>query len=1264
MPTIKPDSAAIQQYYRILQEAEGQEALHEGNVRAAFENLLRDTARDVKGWSLVNELGERRERNRVEYDGVLRDANRLPHGYWEAKDTQDDLETEIRKKRDKGYRFDNIIFEDTRTAVLFQNGLEVVRRDLHQPEQVADLLNRFYGHEIEPFKKFEEAVAYFQGEIPHIALGLKEKIETAHRDNKKFKTAFDDFMELCRAALNPNLSVAAADEMLIQHMLTERLIRKVFDVEEFTRRNVIAAEIEKVIDSLASQHFNRSDFLGALDRFYTAIEDAADELATFAEKQDFINHVYERFFQGYSIKIADTHGIVYTPQPIVDFMCAAVEEVLQNEFGVKLGDDGVYVIDPCTGTGNFAVNLLRRAHERNPRQFERFYREQLFANEVMLMPYYIASLNIEHAFYELTGHYEPFDGICFVDTLDMAEGPQMRLSFMTEKNTARVERQKAAPITVIIGNPPYNVGQLSENDNNKNRVYEVIDKRVNETYSKDSHASSKSKLNDAYVKFFRWGTDRLQNRNGIVCFVSNNGFIRGMAFDGFRKHLTQDFDAIYHFDFKGNARTSGERRRQEGGNIFSDQIRVGIGITVLVRTNSGDKPKIHYHTVDNYWKAEQKNKYLASFHSLSDVSWLTLQPDNRYTWLVPEHADEYSQFITIGGKETKLTNKPDSEAIFNLYSLGVVTARDNVVFDFNRDTLVERVKQFIENYNAEVDRYMRSSNKLNIDDFVNYDSIKWSRDLKLDLERGNYAEYDGNKVRLSQYRPFCKQHLFYDRILNEETRLFNSIFRANETDNQIICLSGVGHEVFRCLIANHIVEYKFSNPSNGGTQCFPFYVYDADGTNRRENITDWALAQFRGRYGNEPLPKHREGSEAASDSSPMLGGGWEGVTEATQGKGWAVAFSPKDLYDKIKPFARQMRSDMTPAEEHLWQRIRHKRIFDYKFRRQHPIDRFIVDFYCTEARLVIEVDGAIHEYTQEEDALRQAYLESLGLRVLRFTNGDVLQHTDAVVERIGEVLLENEPHPQPLPKHREGSNAESDSSPMHGETHAPDSSPMFGGGREGVNMPGGGTEGVITKWDIFYYVYGLLHHPAYRERYADNLKRELPRIPFAPEFWPFADAGRKLAELHLNYETIEPYQLEWVTTPPVSYRVEKMRLVNPHPAAQSSSPPYVWGGAGGGVVPSYKTYDSLVVNPTLTLQGIPAEAYEYRLGNRSALEWVIDQYQVSEDKRSGIVSDPNGYSDDERYIVDLVERVVQVSVKTAHIVRGLAALPFAESVGT
>jgi len=266
-----------------------------------------------------------------------------------------------------------------------------------------------------------------------------------------------------------------------------------------------------------------------------------------------LNVVYERFFQGYSVKVADTHGIVYTPQEIVDFMCSSVAEVLQSEFGKTLGDEGVNILDPCTGTGNFIVNLIGRIPKRD---LPRMYREQLFANEVMLMPYYIAALNIEHAYYERTGEYEPFEGLCFVDTLDLAEAKQRTFGFMTERNTERVQRQKETPITVVIGNPPYNVGQLNENDNNKNRKYDVVDKRIAQTYAKDSQATNKNVLSDAYVKFFRWAVDRLGNREGVVCLVSNNSFVSKFAFDGMRKHLLQDFTGVRHVDLHGDVRVN------------------------------------------------------------------------------------------------------------------------------------------------------------------------------------------------------------------------------------------------------------------------------------------------------------------------------------------------------------------------------------------------------------------------------------------------------------------------------------------------------------------------------------------------------------------------------------------------------------------------------------------------------------------------------------------------------------------------------------
>ncbi len=1217
--TIKPNNPAIDAYYATLKSLEKQQVSHEGGVRRAFGELLKDTAKARK-WVLVEELSEKSKRNQrsIRLDGTLRDQWRLPHGYWEAKDTDDDLDVEIGKKRQKDYPFTNIIFEDTQTAVLFQDSHEVMRTDVQDRDQLARLLTYFYNYESEPFTNFEQAVDHFQQEIPHIAQNLKAKIDSAHTDNKPFQTAFADFIELCRTALNPNISPAAVDEMLIQHMLTERIIRKVFNVETFTRRNVIAAEVEKVIDSLTGRFFNRQEFLGALDRFYTAIENAADRLATFSDKQQFINTVYEKFFQGYSVDIADTHGIVYTPQEIVDFMCAAVEEVLADEFGKKLGDDDVYIIDPATGTGNFVVNLLRCAYISNPRHFERFYREQLFANEVMLMPYYIASLNIEHEYYDLTGQYESFEGICFVDTLDLAEGTQMRFSFMTEENTARVERQKQAPITVIIGNPPYNVGQINENDNNKNRKYEVVDKRVSETYAKDSKATLNTKLYDAYVKFFRWSTDRLQNRAGVVCFVTNNGFVEGIAFDGFRKNLLDDFTTVYHLDLGGNV-----RRNQPGhsiSNVFD--IRVGVGITIAIRSAKDEKRKVFYHRIPDDWRKEEKLAYLAENvdldgkqNSLNTVAWEELKPNQVNTWLVSEYFDEYNHLIPLGTKEAKSQRGLNSETIFKIYSHGVSTNRDTTVYDFISDILLNRIVEFAEAYNTEVDRYKRQGSPQDVDTFLTYNRVKWSRNLKRHLRNGDYLLSDKNNLRACLYRPFTYRYLYFADIAVDESGRFQDIFpnSKSELENQVLVIPGPGNrKEYGSLVIRHITSLDIAFEK---AQCFPFYVYDEDGGNRRENITDWALAQFRAQY--FPTP----------DSPPQRIG--EGLGEGTfpsqaVNTGWAHTYRvDSDLYRKIKPLAREMRTEPTAAENHLWQRLRRKQIHGYKFRRQHVIDRFIIDFFCADARLVVEVDGPTHEYTEAEDALRTEFLESLGLHVLRFTNGEVLQSTDAVVERIGEVLLNS---PNAL---------------LNATAKRPG----------GIGRAGEESESrAITKWDIFYYVYGLLHHPEYRERYADNLKRELPRIPFAPDFWAFSDAGRKLADLHLNYEDVEPYELEWETAGRIDYRVEKMRLKDPLPGPPQS--------IRAGEKPAYRVYETLVYNDTLTLKGIPPEVFDYRLGNRSALEWVIDQYRVKTDKRSGIVSDPNGYSDDERYIVNLVEKVIRVSLETVKIVDELARLPF------
>ena len=898
-------------------------------------------------------------------DGTFRDEYFLNRGYWEAKDTNDNLEAEIQKKIAKGYPLTNIIFEDTQRAYLYQNGQVAMQADLTQRAQLTNLLITFFSYTEPAHEDFSSAVEDFKQRVPDLARGLVQIIQDAHATNTAFQKAFQSFFTLCRESLNPNLSEAAVDEMLVQHLLTERLIRTIFDSQDFIRRNVIAREVETVIDALVSRAFNRHEFLKSLDTFYLAIESAAKTIENFSEKQHFLNAVYERFFQGYSVKAADTLGIVYTPQEIVDFMCASVEQVLQDEFGKTLSDTSVNILDPCTGTGNFIVNLLRRTPRRD---LKRMYTEQLFANEVMLLPYYIAALNIEHAYYERTGAYERFDGLCFVDTLELAEGSEQQFAFMTEENTARVERQKTAPITVIIGNPPYNVGQINENDNNKNRKYKVIDERIRVTYSKDSKATLNTKLYDPYVKFFRWAVERLEDRDGIVCFVTNNSFVDQIAFDGMRKNLLQDFTKIYHTDLHGNVR---ENPKLSGTthNVFG--IQVGVGITVAVRNAQHDNRALLYHRVPEYWRKEEKLSWLEERQNVTAVKWKTLQPDNNHTWLVPVYADEFGSLLPLSSKEAKSGKDKSGEILFRTYSSGVCTNSDAYVYGFNRSLLVDRAKNMVENFNTELDRWKRSNKPKDLNTFLKVDEtvLKWIRNTKRVFLRGNYVDFDLASIRTSLYRPFTKRFLFFNPVFNEDTYRLPSMFPAgsSETENRLICVSDIGHRAGFSTLVMDILPDQHLLASLDRFQCFPFYIYNKDGTNRRENITDWSLKQFQDHYRN-------------------------------------------------------------PS---------------------------------------------------------------------------------------------------------------------------------------------------ITKWDIFYYVYGLLHHSGYREKFADNLKLELPRIPFAPDFQAFMSAGKQLARLHLKYETLEPYDLHWIESDdvPLSYRVDRMKL--------------------------NKDKTALIVNDSLTLAGIPTDAFVYRLGNRS-----------------------------------------------------------------
>lgn len=685
---LKPTNAPVKAYYATLQRFARGHFDNEGNIRGAFEDLLKKCARQFD-WTLVPEYPiPRKEGHPLSVDAALLDAFNLPRGYWEAKDTKDTLEVEMKKKFEAGYPRSNILFQRPDRALLFQDGRIAFHGPITEAQKLVDVLHLFFEWRQPDHDSWDRAVSDFSDRIPEIARGAMKLIDDERRTNRAFVERFAAFAELCRESINPDLKDEAVEEMLVQHLLTERIFRRIFDNPEFTRRNVIAAEIEKVIDSLTRRQFSRDAFLRELDPFYRAIEQAASTVETYSEKQKFLNTIYERFFQSFNRKQADTHGIVYTPQPIVDFMVRSVEEILRTEFGRSLSDKDVHILDPFVGTGNFITRVMK---EIKTSSLPHKYKEELHCNEVMLLPYYIASMNIEHAYLDRTGEYEPFEGICLVDTFELAEPKQTGFEFMNEGNTERIRKQKKAPIFVVIGNPPYNMGQVNENDQNKNRKYKHMDARVQETYTRASTATLRSKLSDPYVKAFRWASDRIR-AGGIVAFVSNDSFVDQIAFDGMRKYLAHEFDKIYVLDLGGNVRKN-PKLSGTTHNVFG--IQVGVAITLLVKTAAHDITKqgeIFYASVGADWKKEQKYGQLSDWEDLHGAPWQQLAPDAKYTWLTEGLSGDFDRFIPVA-------STAKSKRLFSEHSLGVSTNRDAVVYDFEKSKLLDRASEFINRYN-------------------------------------------------------------------------------------------------------------------------------------------------------------------------------------------------------------------------------------------------------------------------------------------------------------------------------------------------------------------------------------------------------------------------------------------------------------------------------------------------------------------------------------------------------------------------------------
>ena len=993
----------------------------ESVVREAFKDLL-------KGWGKQHELVfipeyklDSATKDTRYVDGALLYELRVPFGYWEAKDAKDDIDAEIEFKFKRGYPQDNIIFEDSTQAVLIQHREEVMRCSVTDVHALEKLLKLFFGFERAEIADFRKAVAQFKTDLPAVLDALRSMIELEHAANAAFAKASKRFLKHAQEAINPSLTAADVREMLIQHILTEEIFSKVFD-SEFHRENNVARELYKLEATFFTGGLKKSTLKG-LEAYYAAIRAAAAQIGNHHEKQTFLKVIYENFYKVYNAKAADRLGVVYTPNEIVRFMIEGADWLCEKHFGRNLIDKDVEILDPATGTGTFICELLE--HFRgSPAKLKHKYQEELHANEVAILPYYVANLNIEATYAAITGEYAEFKNLCFVDTLDnvglhtSAHGQTADLfAGVSEENVARIKRQNARKISVVIGNPPYNANQANENDNNKNREYPSIDARIKQTYIAESTAQ-KTKGYDMYRRFFRWSSDRLSD-NGVIAFVTNNNFIDAKEADGLRKVMAREFNEVWVVDLKGNARTSGERRRQEGGNVFHDQIRVGVAVWFCLKKQGTHGCRILYEAVRDYAKEDEKREFLVA-QRLSERKFAQIRPDEKGHWLNLT-SNDFDGLMPLIDKSAKLSKKESLEkAVFKIYGNGINTARDDWVTDFDAELLTAKVQFFLGEYAG----FKASSTEFGT-------VIKWSRNLKNKLRRGSTEAFNSARLRRYAYRPYLPQFGYVSKLLIDELGQWPSFDGPGNRSINFPAAKG-----FYALASDLPTDFHFT----GDTKLTSLFRYDEQGR-RIDNITDWALAQFKKHY------------------QPGAG-------------------------KKTRP---------------------------------------------------------------------------------------------------------------------------------------------------------------ITKEAIFHYVYAVLHDPLYREKYAQNLKREFPRIPLYGSasvsadaaFWQWAAWGEALMALHIGYEGVQPFALTRSDEPDIKVRA----------AGQSPKP----------LLKAAKDAGRIAIDSETSLAGVPAAAWRYLLGNRCAIDWVLDQHKEKKPKDPTIRAKFNTYrlADHKERLIDLLMRVTTVSVETVAIVEAM-----------
>lgn len=903
--------------------------------------------------------------------------------------------------------------------------------------------------------------------VGEVAKKFIRRIAALVQDNPVARARFDEFVKGLQKNINDSVDRGQAIEMLAQHLITRPVFDALFKDYEFVTNNPVSRSMQGMIEFLETQGLEMET--AVLDKFYASVRINVGNIDNLEGKQTIIKNLYEKFFKGAFPLTVEKLGIVYTPVECVDFIIHSVEAILQDEFGSSLTDENVHILDPFTGTGTFITRLLQSGCIKKE-DMERKYRSEIHCNEIVLLAYYVADVNIESVYHDIMRpeKYQTYDGICLTDTFQLSEGDsgaggQQQFGECFPENSERARKQKKTPVRVIIGNPPYSIGQRSANDKAQNLKYSNLETRIGETYAKYCSASSAKPLYDSYIKAFRWASDRLPREDGgIVAFISNGMWIDGNANDGMRKCLEDEFTSIYVFNLRGNARTQGELRRKEKDNVFGQGTRTTIAITFLVKNPAKTgKAVIHYHDIGDYLTQKEKLNIVREFKSIRNIDWDIIEPTEKYDW-INQRDGLFDSLILLGDKGSK----GSQQTIFvPFYSNGLQTNRDSWSYNASVEKLQNNMIRSIDFYNHQVETVQDKGDIL-------YDSMQfvWTTECLNDFSNRVKYNFNDASIREAVYRPYFKQNLFFYPPLIHRQAQIPKIFPDDTVENRVICVNCIsGPRDFACLMTDQTPDLNCI----GATQCFPLYYYEPnknrhrtlfDGANeddafiRRDGITDWILKEIRKRFGN------------ASN---------------------------------------------------------------------------------------------------------------------------------------------------------------------------------------------------ITKEMIFYYVYGILHSRDYRERFAADLKKSLPRIPIVESLNDFMDFylyGRKLAELHLRYETVPPYPGVVVQGDRAVKMVKSKDPETGEMIEDTANPDdYDYFRVDKLRFKSKEDKSTIFYNSNITIENIPEKAHEYVVNGKSAIDWIVERYCVSQDKKTLIINDANDWAKEHhkpRYILDLLLSIINVSVQTVDIMEALPKLKF------